>query len=165
MKVLILYRSWHGNTARVAEEMAGKIRSMGHEADVRDIRQRLPDLRGTDAVAVGAPTRMGSVTGRARRALGKLKGKGFGGTVAVFDTCGVIPRSPEDREKLLKFFEPGAAGILMRTARGLGLNLYPETVRCEVSGMKGPLTTEALVRASSFAEALVYYLGKRAASG
>jgi len=162
MRALILFKSYYGNTRQVAEEMAGKIRSMGHEADVRDVRQRLPDLSGVDVVLVGAPTRMGRVAGRARRAMRKLKKKGFGTKpVAVFDTCGIIPKSPEDIRKFMKFFEPGAAGILRKTAQEQGLSLYPETLRCEVAGMRGPLTQDALVKATSFASALVYFIGKR----
>ncbi len=162
MRALILFRSYYGNTKRIAEEMAAKIRSMGHEADVRDVRQRLPDLRDFDAVVLGAPTRMGRVAGRARGAMKKLKKKGIGNKpVAVFDTCGIIPKSPEDVQKFMRFFEPGAAGILRKTAREQGLSLFPETLRCEVAGMRGPLTQDALVKTSAFASALVYFVAKR----
>jgi flavodoxin len=162
MKALILFRSYYGNTRQVAEEMAGKIRSMGHDADVRDVRARLPDLHDVDVVMAGAPTRMGRVAGSARKVMKKLKKKGFvKKLVAVFDTCGIIPKTPEDR-KLMRFFEPGAAGILQKTAREQGLNLYPETLRCEVSGMRGPLTPDSLMKAAAFASGIVYYVGKRA---
>ena len=162
MKALILYRSYYGNTRQAAEAMAEQVRSMGHEAEARDLRQRLPDLTATDAVIVGAPTRMGKVSGRARKTLSRLKKKSIGkGLVAVFDTCGILPKTPEEIEKFRQFFEPGAAGILMARARELGLNVYPETVRCEVAGMKGPLAEGMILKARSFASDIVYFVGKR----
>jgi flavodoxin len=162
MKALILFRSFHGNTGRVAEAMARQFKTLGHEAAVQDVRLKLPDLSGIDVVLVGAPTRMGQVTRRAIEALKNLKKKGFGSKpVAVFDTCGILPKSPEKREKFKSFFEPGAVGILRKAAQQQGLNLYPEILRCEVIGMKGPLADNAIAKATAFAGALAAFVRKR----
>jgi flavodoxin len=161
-KLLILYRSYYGNTREVVETMADRIRSMGHAAAVQDVRRRLPDIRGVDAVLVGAPTRMGRVNGSSRRVMKRLRRRRFSGTVAVFDTCGIIPKTSEEIEKFMKFFKPGAVGLLKKAAQDAGLRLFPEILRCEVSSMKGPLVPDALTKAAAFAGALVYFLGNRA---
>jgi flavodoxin len=158
MKTLILFRSHFGNTKQVAEAMARKIRSTGNEADVQDIRQRLPDLRAIDALVIGAPTRMGRVTHKARSVLGRLKKKGFGDKpVAVFDTIGTIPTTPAELEKSRKWFEPGAVGIMKKISIDHGLTLFPDTLRCEVSGMRGPLAENAIANAEAFAAAFVLF--------
>ena len=72
MQILILYRSFHGTTKHAAEGMAEGLRRDGHQATVQDVRAALPDLAGVDGVIIGAPTRFGRVTGRAKAALRKI---------------------------------------------------------------------------------------------
>jgi hypothetical protein len=123
---------------------------------VQDVRRRLPDLAGVDLVLVGAPTRMARVNRRAKRVLKKLKKRGFlGGKVAVFDTYGPIPKTPEELKKGRKWLYPGAAGILHETAVDLGLNVHPNTMRFEVSGMKGPLGDNEIGKVAAFAAELI----------
>ncbi len=161
MKALILYRSHYGNTKNVAEALAAAIRDSGHEAEVQDLRRRLPDLTGYGAVLVGAPTRMARVTGRAKRVLKGLKKRGFAGRVAIFDTYGPVPATPEELEKARKWLYPGAAGIMQALGMQLGLNVYAETLRCEVTaGMKGPLKDGELDKASAFARKFISAVGK-----
>ena len=69
MKTLILYRSYYGNTKQVAEAIAQQITMLGHQSSIQDIRLRFPDLQGVDAIIVGAPTRMGRVTRKAKSVL------------------------------------------------------------------------------------------------
>jgi hypothetical protein len=151
MKGLVLYRSHFGNTKQVAEAIAAEIRAEGHEAAAQDLRSSLPDLGGIDFALIGAPTRMARVTGRARRALKRLKRRGFGAKpMAIFDTYGPVPADPAQLEKGRRWLYPGAAGILQKTAQDLGLNVYPKTLRCEVKDMKGPLKDDELARAATF---------------
>ena len=156
MKALVLYRSHHGNTAQVAEAMAEGIRSGGHEAAARDLQLGLPDLSGFALIAVGGPTRMARAPWGAKRALKKIAGKNRSGIrVAVFDTYGPVPRDPAELEKGRKWLEPGAAGILLQLAKDLGLNVHPDALRCEVSGMKGPLKDGELYKARAFAASVL----------
>ena len=156
MNALILYRSHYGNTKLVAEALAGELEAKGAKAQVQDLRRRLPDLGGIDLVLVGAPTRMARVSRRALRVLKKLKKRGYAsGKVAVFDTYGPIPKTPEELEKGRKWLYPGAAGLLHKAAVDLGLNVHPNTLRCEVSGMKGPLGEGEIGKARAFAAELV----------
>jgi hypothetical protein len=145
MKGLVLFRSHYGNTKQVADSVARQITSLGHEAIVQDLRQKFPDLQGLDFVLIGAPTRMARVTGKALRVLKWLRKKGFREKpIAVFDTYGPVPTKPEEMEKSRKWLYPGAAGIMQKVAKDQGLNVYPETLRCEVQGLKGPLADHQL---------------------
>jgi hypothetical protein len=161
MNTLILFRSYYGNTKQVAEAMAQRIRSAGHEVQVRDIRLRLPDLKEIDALIIGAPTRIGRVTRKARSVLRHLKRKGYGAKpIAVFDTIAMIPSTPKEMEESRKWLEPGAVGIMQRIARDNGLNLFPDTLRCEVVGMKGPISENAIGKAVAFATAFMSFAQK-----
>jgi hypothetical protein len=50
---------------------------------------------------------------------------------------------------------PGAAGILARTASQLGLNVQAQTLRCQVQGLKGPLAEGELAKVAPFVKAFV----------
>jgi flavodoxin len=151
MKALILFRSHYGNTKQVAEAIAREIHSQGHKAIIQDLRRRLPDLSGFDLLLLGAPTRMAKVGRKALRVLKKLRKAGFTDKpIAVFDTYGPLPKTPEEMEKGKKWLIPGAAGILQQTAKDLGLRVYEKTLRCEVQAMKGPLAADALDKAAIF---------------
>lgn len=163
MKSLILFRSHYGNTKQVAEAMAKEFGAHGGETIVADLRRRLPDLRDVDVVLVGAPTRMARVTWKALRTLKRLRKRGFTQrSVVIFDTYGPIPTDPEQLKKEEKWLTPGAAGIMHRTAKSLGLNVYPEAGRFEVSGTKGPLKDHELEKAAAFAKAFLLAIGKKA---
>ena len=161
MKALVLYRSFYGNTRQVADALARQLGVQGHESIVQDLRQRLPDLQGIDMVLVGAPTRMARVNPRAKGVLGKLRRKGIGARpVAVFDTYGPVPKTPEEYEKSKSWIIPGAAGILQKAARDLGLNVHPETLRCEMQGLKGPLAEHQEEKAVAFVKELLAAMGR-----
>jgi Flavodoxin domain len=156
MKTLILYRSYYGNTRLIAEAMARQIESLGHETVVQDLRKKLPDLSAFSCAMVGAPTRMARVTWRARRALKKLARRGFAGKpVALFDSYGPVPKTPEEQQKAEKWLTPGAAGILEKTAKENGLLLFGKNLRCQMAGLKGPLAEHELENAAAFAREFV----------
>jgi flavodoxin len=151
MKALVLFRSYHGNTKQVAEGIAKELGSQGIETIVQDLRRKLPDLSDIDFILIGSPTRMARVNRKALRVLERLQKKGFREKpVAIFDTYGPIPKKPEEIEKAKKWLYPGAAGIMQKVAKTLGLNVYSENLRCEVRGMKGPLADNELEKAAFF---------------
>ncbi|UCG82844.1 MAG: hypothetical protein JSW38_11780 [Dehalococcoidia bacterium] len=153
MKGLVLFRSHYGNTKQVADGMAQKFTSMGHEAIVQDIRQKLPDLQDLDFIMVGSPTRFARADGKAMSVLKKLSKKGFTEKpLAIFDTYGPVPKNPVELEKNRKWLYPGAAGKMLKLAQEQRLNVYTETLRCEVLGAKGPLVEGQLEKAAAFAE-------------
>jgi flavodoxin len=160
MKALILYRSHYGNTKAVAEAMAEEIKKSGHEAEVRDLRKRLPDLREIGCVLIGAPTRLARVTWKAKRALKRLQRKGFVKPVAVFDTYGPVPTDPEKLQEDKKWFYPGAEGLLRLKAQALGLHVFEGILRCAVKEAKGPLQEGEAAKAAKFAREFVAQAAK-----
>jgi flavodoxin len=162
MKALVLFRSYYGNTKQVAEVIAQQISALGHESTVQDLRQKLPDLNSIDFIMIGAPTRMARVTRKAISVLKQLRKKGFAGKpIAVFDTYGPVPTKPEEKEKSKKWLYPGAAGIMQKVAKDQGLNVYENTLRCEVKGLKGPLADNEQEKAASFTKEFVSIIGKK----
>lgn len=162
MKALVLFRSYYGNTKLVADAIAQQITSLGHEAVVQDLRQRLPDMEAFDFILIGAPTRMARVTGKALSVLKQLRKKGFTKKpVAIFDTCGPVPEKPEELEKGRKWMYPGAAGIMQKVAKDQGLNVYTETLRCEVQAFKGPLADNQLEKTASFTREFISRIAKQ----
>jgi hypothetical protein len=94
--------------------------------------------------------------------LKRIAKKGFAKKpIAVFDTYGPVPTDPKELEKGKKWLYPGAAGILHKMANILGLNVYPKTLRCEVTGLKGPLGDNELEKAAAFARELASTIGDR----
>ena len=162
MKSLVLFRSYHGNTKQLAEGIAKELGTHGIETLIQDIRQKLPDLSDIDFILIGSPTRMARVNRKALRALKRLRKKGFTEKpVAIFDTYGPVPSKPEEMEKAKKWLYPGAAGIMQKVAKTLGLNVYSETLRCEVREMKGPLADNQLEKAASFAKVFLSTIRKK----
>jgi flavodoxin len=164
VQALILFRSHYGNTRKVAEALAAELTALGHGSVVHDLRRKLPDPEGVDLVFIGAPTRMAKVTRRALRVLKRLGKRGFSRKpIAIFDTYGPLPAKPEDLEKGRKWLYPGAAGIMQNAARTIGLNVYPDTLRSEVKGMKGPLAEDALDRARAFVKEFISAVAQKRA--
>jgi flavodoxin len=162
MKALVLFRSYHGNTQQVAESIKRELDTQGIETFVQDLRRRLPELGDVDFIVMGAPTRMARVNRKALRVLKRLRKKGFSQKpVVIFDTYGPIPTKPEELEKGKKWLYPGAAGIMQTAAKALGLNVYSETLRCEVQGMKGPLKDGELEKAAAFTRKSLASVGKK----
>ena len=60
--ILLCYASHDGHTRRIAERLAARIATQGHEADLADLAQRQPDateIAAASAVAVVAAIRYG----------------------------------------------------------------------------------------------------------
>jgi menaquinone-dependent protoporphyrinogen IX oxidase len=162
MKALILFRSYHGNTKHVAEGIAKELGGQGIETIVQDLRRKLPALSDIDFILIGSPTRMAKVNRKALRVLKRFRKEGYSEKpIAIFDTYGPVPTKPEEIEKAKKWLYPGAAGVMQKTAKALGLNVYSEILRCEVRGMKGPLADNELEKAASFIKAFLPSIGKK----
>lgn len=161
MEALILYRSFYGNTREVAETIGGRLKEKGYQTVVQDVRKKLPDLQQVDIVLNGAPTRIRRANRRSVAVLKKLKSMGISNKpIAIFDTCGRMPTDPAKYEEAKPWLIPGAAGIMHQAAAGLGLNVFKDTLRCEVDGMKGPLVENARQKAMAFTDAFVSWCGK-----
>jgi len=88
-KVLILYYSRSGNTAKMAEIVAGGVRDSGAEAVVRAVKDAgVDELPGYDGIIIGSPTYYGTMAAEIKKFIddsvkhhGKLVGK-VGGAFA-----------------------------------------------------------------------------------
>jgi len=85
-KLLILYATVEGQTARVAARVGERLRMAGHRVDLREARagESLPDLAAFDAVVIGAsvhyghhPAHLARALQRQRRALAAKPGAFF----------------------------------------------------------------------------------------
>lgn len=107
-KILILYESRHGQTAKIAEKLAAHARSRGAEATVEALADFPRDrpLEGLDLVAVGAPVHFGRhrpPTGTfVKRRLAELSGR----PSAFFSVSGsAIPGTPDGEARSREYVD------------------------------------------------------------
>ena len=154
--MIIAVDSVHGNTKQVAETLKDEIEKAGHEVVFINLRKEFRVPSEGDLLLVGSPTRVAKMTGKAKRFMKKLDVAAWSGkTVATFDTHMPLPDDPKEREKTLKWVEPGAAGKLSALAAERGLKVHSPSLRCVVSDMKGPLVPGELEKAGEYARQLV----------
>jgi flavodoxin len=153
VKAVIAVDSVYGNTRLVAEALKAEVERAGHEAELINLRKEFRVPSSGDMLFIGSPTRIGKMTGRAKKFVKKLDAKAWAGkTVVVFDTHAPLPEDPKEREKTMKYVVPGAAGKLSELATERGLNVHSPPLRCSVSDMKGPLSPGMIEKAREYAQ-------------
>ena len=156
MNGLIACDSYYGNTLEVAEALAKELRAAGHDVTVVNLHAQKLDPRkapaaGAGFLGIGGPTRMKNMSRRTRSFVKKLDAAAFSGTpVFLFDTWGPLDPDPAKNENSEWLF-PGGGAKERDGLAGRGFAVYPEVLRCLVTGMKGPLADDALVSARQFA--------------
>ena len=70
-RILVVYATQEGQTARVAAHVATALRGAGHSVELHEARPEIPtpDLGGSDAIAVGASVHYGHHPAHLRRLL------------------------------------------------------------------------------------------------
>lgn len=160
MKGVVAFDSVFKNTMRVAEAIAEELREMGLEVEVIDLGLRVPRGAEADIAFIGSPTRNGRMTGRAKRFLKRLKRERWSTRpVVVFDTVMRLPEDERQRERMAKWTENGAAPRMRALAEKRGLNPYPDMLRVEVTGIRGPLAPGSLARSKEFARSVITSIG------
>jgi flavodoxin len=154
LKGIVVYDSYYGNTKKVAEAIIEQVKSDGHEAELRSVREDYPSPPQGDFIFVGSPNRMGGVTGRTKRYVKHLdrtvwKDK----PVAIFTT---VARHPEGEmtEKQMASYQKWAlmAGPKLRDmAKDRGLNAVDKVLYVEVKDQKGPLADNGIEQTKQFA--------------
>ena len=152
MKGLVLYDTYYGNTQMVAEAIADQLRSEGHEAELRSVRERHSGPPQGDVMFLGSPVRMGSVTGRVKRYVKELDEDTWKNKpIIVFTTTLALPEDPTDKQKESQDKWDRTAGVkLGDAARSRGLNALEDHLWVEVRGMKGPLVETGIDKAKQF---------------
>lgn len=164
MNVLIVYESEYGNTAQVAEAIAGGVRAcVGEdgEVDLRHVRDVQHDqLRNLDLLIVGCPTQRFSAMPATKSFLKNIPGKSLEGVAAAaFDTRITEAEFASHGRvvaKLADLFGYAAEPIAKRLAhKGAQMVALPEGFY--VGATEGPLLEGELQRAADW--------GRRLATG
>jgi flavodoxin len=138
MKTLIVYFSKFGNTRKVAETIAERLKQAGDTRVVSLDRLAASDLEGVDLVVVGSPTHAFAVPQAVRAALDALpQGILAGKSVAAFDTT----------VKLWPLRYMRASPKLLRHLRRLGGEpaAPPQTFYVKTSGTQQPGEVDLLL--------------------
>jgi flavodoxin len=160
LKGAVVYDSVFGNTKLVAEAIAQQIQAEGHSVTTLNLRKEGAKPVQADFMFIGGPTRIKKMTRRVRGYLKKLdKNEWSEKPVIAFDTYGPLGKTEEERRKGDKWVNPGAAGGIVELGHKKGLKIYPDTLRCAVVDLKGPLEPDALDKAKKFTHEFISSLG------
>ena len=144
MKILVVYDTKHGNTRKIAEEIASAF-GADHQAHLKRVAEAEPqDVASADVLVLGCPTHAWSPTPATKDFLKRLKGTfNEGKHAAAFDT------------KLSSRFAGSAARKLEKSLSKLGFQIAAPRLSAIVSGMKGPLGEGQIEKAREFAAAIL----------
>jgi len=144
MKILVAYDSKHGNTTKIAEEIASAF-GPGHQVQLKSVAEAKPeDARAADIVVIGCPTHAWSPTPRTKNFLADLMGTSHQGKYgAAFDTKFSIPLTGS------------AARTIEKRLADLGFQIAAPHFSAIVRGMKGPLNEGEIEKARQFAAAIL----------
>jgi flavodoxin len=152
MKGVVVYDTYYGNTKIVADAIADQLKSEGHVAEVRSVRENYPAPPQGDIMFIGTPTRFGSATRRVKKYVEKLDiGVWKDRHIVVFTTILALPPNATDKQKESRDKYDLAAGRKLRDlAKARGLNAVEEHLWVEVKGMKGPLVEAGVEKTKQF---------------
>ena len=144
MKILVAYDSKHGNTRKIAEEIASAF-GPEHQVQFKSVAEAKPEDTGAaDIVVIGCPTHAWSPTPRTKNFLADLMGTSYYGKYgAAFDTKFSIPLTGS------------AAKSIEKKLADLGFQIAAPHFSAIVRGMKGPLNEGQLEKGREFAAAIL----------
>lgn len=162
MKGVVAFDTYYGNTKRVAESIAEEIRAEGHEAELRNVRERYETVPRGDFAFVGSPIRIAKTSRRIRRFVKKLDPEAWRGKpIVVFDTI-MPPKEPvkEEEKARAEKWVYGPGKQLRDLARARGLTVHEEVLHVPVKDLKGPLVDDADKIARDFTRGFLQTLKK-----
>jgi len=142
-KLVIIYDTWYGNTARAAEAIGEGMKEAGLQVELRRVKDVKPeDVTAFDVIVMGSPTHAGGmsedmrsfVTGLKRLTLEGKKG-------GAFDTRYVGE-------------EVGAAVAMEMAIMELGVDVVVPGSPFRVEGAEGPIVEEELAKCKEFGRAI-----------
>jgi len=156
MKGIVVYDTSYGNTKKIAETIAETLRESGIEVDLFDVKdvKRL-SAKDYDFLALGSPTRFGTMSFAIRGFLGKVKTEEWmSKPFAAFDT-----ENPENVEKALaEKKEWSAAEKISEKLRDTKMKQVLPVLKSLVLGQKGPLKEGEIERTKGYARDLAVKL-------
>jgi len=151
MKGIVVYDTSYGNTKKIAETIAETLEGAGMEVDlfnVKDVKKL--SARDYNFLALGSPTRFGTMSFAVRFFLGKVKSEEWTNKPFVaFDT-----ENPENMEKK----EWSAAEKIAERLRDKKMNQLMPVLKAAVFGQKGPLKEGEIERTRDYARELAIKL-------
>lgn len=155
MKILIVYDSIYGNTAKIAKAVADEFEHDNQVTAVTVHEASGLDLSQTDLLVVGSPTRGFQPTPNISEYLAGLTAVHEGMTAAVFDTR--LDLETINPAPLRWVVEVGgyAAARMAAGLRSHGIGLRGELGAFLVTGTEGPLKDGELERARAWARSLL----------
>jgi menaquinone-dependent protoporphyrinogen IX oxidase len=152
MKGIVIYDTSFGNTRKIAETIAATLNESGIDTDVFDIKN-VKKLSGKeyDFLALGSPTRYGTMSFAVKFFLGKIKSEEWmNKRFIAFDT-----ENPENVEKSRAENKNwSAAEKIAEKLREKKMNQLLPVLKglVQSSGLKGPLVEGEIERAKNYAE-------------
>jgi flavodoxin I len=143
MNSLIIYDSTFGNTAQLAQAMAGKLGEHGTVRIVLDAEAGLPEIKEIDLLIVGGPTQRHGLSPAIQALLERLPRRTLHGAgAAAFDT----------RYHMAAWKSGSAAQRIASRLKRTGAALLVEPESFFVAEREGPLEEGELERAARWAE-------------
>lgn len=165
MRILVVYDSMYGNTARVASAIAGALRADGEVRVLAAAEATPAAMREAELLFVGSPTQRFRPLPTVGALLGRLPRRGLAGVpAAAFDTRIAVE---EARSAVLSFFvrlqgtSAYAAGRIERALRRAGARPLVPGEGFFVDGTEGPLKDGELERAARWARGVATRVGVR----
>lgn len=139
----------------MAEAIVEQVRSEGHEAELRNVREDYRSPPKGDFLFVGSPIRMKSATRRTRKFVKRLDSAEWKDKPAVaFVTIGKMKENPTEEDKANFKKISTDPGIEFRDfIRDRGLKAYDQVLYVEVKdGWKGPLVDDGIEKTKRFTQ-------------
>jgi len=152
MKAVVVYDTYYGNTQAVAEAIVQELRTEGHEAELRSVREKYPAPPQGDLMFLGSPVRWGSVTRKVRKFVNDLDEQVWREKpLVVFTTILLQPENATDAQKESRENYDIAAGHKLRElVRAEGLNAVEDHLWVDVKSLKGPLVEIGVEKTKQF---------------
>jgi menaquinone-dependent protoporphyrinogen IX oxidase len=152
MKGIVVYDTSYGNTKKIAETIAETLKESGIEVDLFDVKD-VKKLVAKDYsfLALGSPTRFGTMSFAIRGFLGKVKSEEWTNKpFAAFDT-----ENPENIERArLEDKEWSAAEKIAQKLREKKMHQQLPVLKAQVVGQKGPIVEGEIERTKDYAKQL-----------
>jgi flavodoxin len=152
MKILVAYDSQFGNTAQIAQAIAGAMAPANEVSALRVVDVQSEHLMDLDLFIVGSPTQAFSAIGTVKKMLDSLSSQQLKGVkIAAFDTrMSVEDVNSRIFTPMAKVFGYAAKPIADRLEKKGGILVIPPE-GFFVMGEQGPLKEGELERAASWA--------------
>lgn len=140
MKALVVYDSEFGNTRKIAESIAGKVKARAVHVDKFENKI----LKSVDLLIIGSPIQRWSPTHKTSSFLSKLREMSLQGVKsAAFDTG------------FRNWLAGSAAKSIVKTLLKSGADIIVKPKKFIVTGIKGPLRSGEIDKAKQWADSIL----------